>query len=71
MLLVVRGSALWLTQGFPQRTWKAESAMTEIIVGDFYVPTPFGDRPCPTCRLSGSPAGVILGYIIMSSRFGT
>ena len=28
MLLVVRGSALLLTQGFPQRTWKAEGALT-------------------------------------------
>ena len=24
MLLVVRGSALWLTSGFPQRTWSAD-----------------------------------------------
>ena len=23
MLLVVRGTALWLTSGFPQRTWDA------------------------------------------------
>ena len=34
MLLVVRGTALYLTDGFPQRTWRAESIVTEIIVGD-------------------------------------
>jgi simple sugar transport system permease protein len=38
MLLVVRGSALWLTSGFPQRTWKAgEQWLAEVLVGDFYI----------------------------------
>lgn len=38
MLLVVRGSALWLTSGFPQRTWKAgEQWLAELLVGDFYI----------------------------------
>ena len=35
MLLVVRGSALWLTSGFPQRTWDAgEQWLAELLVGD-------------------------------------
>jgi len=38
MLLVVRGSALWLTSGFPQRTWDAgQQWLAEVLVGDFYV----------------------------------
>ena len=38
MLLVVRGSALFLTDGFPQRTWSAEGIpLAEALVGQFYV----------------------------------
>ncbi len=38
MLLVVRGSALWLTSGFPQRTWDAgQQWLAEVLVGDFYI----------------------------------
>ncbi|MFZ5711158.1 MAG: ABC transporter permease [Pseudomonadota bacterium] len=38
MLLVVRGTALWLTDGFPQRTWDAgEQWLAGVLVGDFYI----------------------------------
>lgn len=38
MLLVVRGSALWLTDGFPQRTWDAHDQwLSQVLVGDFYI----------------------------------
>lgn len=38
MLLVVRGTALYITDGFPQRTWSAEGTwLATILVGDFYV----------------------------------
>ena len=38
MLLVVRGSALWLTSGFPQRTWNAgDHWLSKALVGDFHV----------------------------------
>jgi simple sugar transport system permease protein len=38
MLLVVRGTALFITDGFPQRTWSAEGEwLPEILVGDFFV----------------------------------
>jgi simple sugar transport system permease protein len=38
MLLVVRGTALFITDGFPQRTWSAEGQIVaEILVGDFYI----------------------------------
>lgn len=37
MLLVVRGSALYITDGFPQRTWTADTPLMDIIVGDFFI----------------------------------
>jgi simple sugar transport system permease protein len=38
MLLVVRGAALFITDGFPQRTWSAEGQwLAAILVGDFHV----------------------------------
>ena len=38
MLLVVRGTALFITDGFPQRTWSAGGHwLAEVLVGDFYV----------------------------------
>ena len=38
MLLVVRGTALFITDGFPQRTWNAEGQwLAQILVGDFYL----------------------------------
>src|SRR5215475_11968590 len=37
MLLVVRGTALYITDGFPQRTWTANSALMKVIVGEFSV----------------------------------
>jgi simple sugar transport system permease protein len=38
MLLVVRGTALFITDGFPQRTWNAAGHwLAELLVGDFYI----------------------------------
>jgi simple sugar transport system permease protein len=38
MLLVVRGSALWLTDGFPQRTWNAgEQWLANVLVGEICI----------------------------------
>lgn len=38
MLLVVRGTALFVTDGFPQRTWNAgDSLLPAVLVGDFYL----------------------------------
>ena len=42
MLLVVRGSALYITSGFPQRTWSAEGVwLANVLVGEFSI---FGFR---------------------------
>jgi simple sugar transport system permease protein len=38
MLLVVRGTALFITDGFPQRTWSAGGQwLATVLVGDFYI----------------------------------
>jgi simple sugar transport system ATP-binding protein len=38
MLLVARGTALFITDGFPQRTWNAGGHwLSQVLVGDFYV----------------------------------
>lgn len=40
MLLVVRGTALFVTDGFPQRTWNAgDQWVANVLVGDFYIGT--------------------------------
>ena len=67
MLLVVRGTALYVTSGFPQRTWSADGhLLADILVGDFYV-GPF--------RLYMSLfwfilAVLILHYVLTQSRVG-
>ena len=40
MLLVVRGLALYLTEGFPQRTWRVEAFLKEVLVGVGHRPDP-------------------------------
>jgi len=67
MLLVVRGTALFVTDGFPQRTWSAEGQwLAEVLVGDIFV-GPF--------RIFMSlfwfiGAAVILGYVLTQTRAG-
>jgi simple sugar transport system permease protein len=67
MLLVVRGVALFVTDGFPQRTWSAGGQwLADLLVGDFHV-GPF--------RVYASlfwfiAAAIILGYVLTQSKFG-
>ncbi len=70
MLLVVRGSALYLTDGFPQRTWRVESVLKEIIVGDVTIPTPLGDMRVFMSVFWFILFAVVLGYILMGSKWG-
>jgi simple sugar transport system permease protein len=68
MLLVVRGTALFVTNGFPQRTWNAgNQPLATILVGDFNI-GPF--------RIYASifwfiAAIVILGYILSQTNSAT
>jgi simple sugar transport system permease protein len=67
MLLVVRGTALFITDGFPQRTWNASGHwLAELLVGDFYV-GPF--------RIYASlfwfvAFAIVLGYVLTQTRTG-
>ncbi|MFV2064534.1 MAG: ABC transporter permease [Chloroflexota bacterium] len=70
MLLVVRGAALFMTSGFPQRTWRAESPLMGIIVGDLTIPTPIGDIRFFASILWFALFAVVLGYVLTQSKFG-
>ncbi|HRO10318.1 ABC transporter permease [Amaricoccus sp.] len=67
MLLVVRGTALYITDGFPQRTWNAAGHwLATALVGDFHV-GPF--------RIYASlfwfvAAALVLGYVLTRSKAG-
>lgn len=66
MLLLVRGTALYVTDGFPQRIQRTETLLTEIIVGDFYI----GELRVYASLLWFILFAVILGYVLMQSKFG-
>lgn len=71
MLLVVRGAALWITQGFPQRTWRAEGAiLAEILVSDHTFATPWGDVRFYTSLLWFILLAAVLAYVLMASKYG-
>ena len=67
MLLVVRGTALFITDGFPQRTWSAGGSwLGDLLVGDFFI---------GVFRVYGSlfwfiGAALALGYVLTRTRIG-
>ena len=66
MLLVVRGTALYITDGFPQGTWRSESILMNIIVGQF----PVGDLKIYASLLWFILFSVILSYVLTESKAG-
>ena len=67
MLLVVRGTALFITDGFPQRTWKADGQwLAEALVGDFTI----GGFRLYASLFWFIAAVVILGYVLTQTKFG-
>ncbi len=67
MQFIVRGTALYITDGFPQRTWSAEgSALANIVVGEFSV----GNLKVYASVLWFILFIIILGYLLAQSRFG-
>jgi simple sugar transport system permease protein len=66
MLLVVRGTALYITDGFPQRTWTANSTLTNLIVGEFSV----GALRIHASLFWFILFAVILGYVLTQSKAG-
>lgn len=70
MLLVVRGSALWLTDGFPQRTWEAgDQWLAQVLVGDFYVGGAGGLRIYMSLIWFVILA-FLMHYVLTGTRFG-
>lgn len=67
MLLIARGTALFITDGFPQRTWDAGGQwLAEVLVGDFYV----GSFRIYMSLFWFILAAVILGYVLTQTKFG-
>ena len=67
MLLVVRGTALFITDGFPQRTWSAAGEpLAQILVGDFYV----GPLRVYMSLFWFALAALLLGYILTQTKAG-
>jgi simple sugar transport system permease protein len=67
MLLVVRGTALFVTDGFPQRTWIAgDQWLAELLVGDFYV----GPFRIYMSLFWFITAAIILGYVLTETKAG-
>ena len=75
MLLVVRGSALWLTDGFPQRTWDAgEQWLASALVGGGCLggegPTCTGGLRLYMSLLWFVLLALLFHYVLTGTRFG-
>jgi simple sugar transport system permease protein len=67
MLLVARGTALFITDGFPQRTWNAGGRwLADVLVGDFFL----GPFRIYMSLFWFIAAAVVLGYVLAKTRFG-
>jgi simple sugar transport system permease protein len=67
MLLVVRGTALFITDGFPQRTWNAQGHwLAEVLVGDFTL----GPLRLYASLFWFAAAALALGWILNRSKAG-
>jgi simple sugar transport system permease protein len=67
MLLVVRGTALFVTDGFPQRTWNAgDQWIANVLVGDFYI----GPFRIYMSLFWFIGVAVIFWYILDQTKFG-
>lgn len=67
MLLLVRGTALFITDGFPQRTWNsAGEPLAQILVGDFWI----GPLRIYMSLFWFALAAIVLGYVLMGTKAG-
>lgn len=66
MLLVVRGTALYVTDGFPQARWTAESPLLKILVGEITI----GPIRFYMSLIWFILFAIILGYILTQSKLG-
>lgn len=67
MLLVVRGTALFITSGFPQRTWNAGGhELAYVLVGEFFV----GAFRVYMSVFWFAAAAILLGYVLGGTKAG-
>jgi simple sugar transport system permease protein len=66
MLLVVRGSALYLTDGFPQGRWEADSPLLGLLAGEITI----GSLRIYSTLIWFILFAVILGYILTQTKAG-
>jgi simple sugar transport system permease protein len=67
MLLVVRGTALFVTNGFPQRTWSAGGhPLAQVLAGEFRV----GGMRIYMSLFWFVGAALVLGYVLTGTRAG-
>jgi simple sugar transport system permease protein len=67
MLLVARGTALFITDGFPQRTWNSgDHWLSQVLVGDFYV----GPFRIYMSLFWFILVAVVLGYTLTQTKYG-
>ncbi|KXK50158.1 MAG: ABC transporter permease [Chloroflexi bacterium OLB13] len=67
MLLVVRGTALYITDGFPQRTWSAEGSwIANLIVGEFTI----GSIKIYASVIWFIAFVIVLAYMLTQTKFG-
>lgn len=66
MLLVVRGTALYITDGFPQGRWTSDSPLLSILVGKIAI----GQVNIYASVIWFALFAVILGYTLTMSKFG-
>ena len=67
MLLVVRGTALFITDGFPQRTWTADNQwLAQVLVGNFYL----GPFRIYVSLFWFIGTALVLGYVLTQTKFG-
>jgi simple sugar transport system permease protein len=67
MLLVARGTALFMTDGFPQRTWTAGSSwLAQALAGEFYI----GDFRVYASVFWFIGAALLLGYVLTQTKVG-
>jgi simple sugar transport system permease protein len=67
MLLVVRGTALFMTDGFPQRTWSAGGSwLAQALAGEFYI----GSFRVYMSVFWFVGAAILLGYVLTQTKIG-
>jgi simple sugar transport system permease protein len=67
MLLVARGTALFITDGFPQRTWDAGGQwLADALVGDFFI----GPFRIYMSLFWFIALAVVLGYVLAKTKVG-